>query len=151
MAQPFVPDDFQPPTAFEGDGFHLEPLGPQHNERDSEAWMSSIEWIRSTPGYGPDGDWPVPMSLEANLTDLEMHARHFENREGFTYSILDGDEVIGCLYIYPSTDPGHDTSVRSWVRASRSELDVPVYQAVVDWIERSWPFESAQYAPRHEA
>jgi hypothetical protein len=37
--------------------FHLEPLGPQHNQADHAAWMSSIEHIRSTPGY-PDGNWP---------------------------------------------------------------------------------------------
>ncbi|UJW29792.1 hypothetical protein L3Q67_31775 [Saccharothrix sp. AJ9571] len=35
----------------------FEPLGPQHNRADHAAWTSSIEHIRSTPGY-PDGDWP---------------------------------------------------------------------------------------------
>lgn len=73
----------------------LEPLGPQHNERDYEAWGSSIDHIRSTPGLA-DWDWPTPMSLEQNLGDLEGHARDFRKRTGFTYSILDADEVIGC-------------------------------------------------------
>ena len=33
---------------------------------------------------------------------MEMHYREFVERKSFTYSILDGDEVIGCVYIYPA-------------------------------------------------
>ena len=148
MAPPFVPDRFEPPLTLTGDSFRLEPLGPQHNRRDHEAWMSSIDWIQSTPGYSADGDWPAPMSLESNLKDLEMHARDFEQRTGFTYSVLEGEEIIGCLYIYPSTEPDRDASIRSWVRESRSEMDIPVYRAVEQWIREFWPFESPSYAPR---
>ena len=101
----FVPDDFAVPSSFTGPGFRLEPLGPQHNERDHEAWMTSIDHIRSTPGF-PRGEWPYPMDLAENLGDLERHARDFADRTGFTYSILDVDEVIGCVYIYPSPEPG---------------------------------------------
>jgi hypothetical protein len=50
----FVPVGFDPPTSLATDQFLLEPLGPQHNQADHAAWMSSIEHIRSTPGY-PDG------------------------------------------------------------------------------------------------
>ena len=148
MASSFVPDYFEPPIAFLSDGFRLEPLGPQHNERDHEAWTSSIEWIQSTPGYGSNGDWPAPMSLTSNLEDLEMHARDFDQRAGFTYSVLDGEEIIGCLYIYPTTDQAHDASIRSWVRKSRTEMDTAVYRAVTEWIREFWPFESPLYAPR---
>jgi hypothetical protein len=150
MPPPFVPDDFEPPLTLTGDGFRLEPLGPQHNERDHDAWTSSIEWIRSTPGYGPDDEWPAPMSVESNLKDLEMHAGHFTERSGFTYSILDRDDVIGCLYIYPGKGR-YDASIRSWVRANRSEMDVPVFRAVTAWIDQLWPFASPEYAPRHES
>jgi len=149
--RPFVSENFVIPESFEGPGFHLEPLGPQHNERDHVAWMSSIEHIRSTPGYDPSDDWPAEMSLEANLADLEGHARDFENRSGFTYSILDGDEVIGCAYIYPSDDPAHDAAVSSWVRATRAEMDGVVYRALSDWIADVWPFEHPDYASREES
>ncbi len=47
----FVPADFDPPTSLVTDQFRLEPLGPQHNRADHAAWTSSIEHIRSTPGY----------------------------------------------------------------------------------------------------
>jgi hypothetical protein len=148
MPDAFVPADFEVPEHFEGRGFHLEPLGPQHNERDHDAWMSSIDHIRSTPGFGPPHDWPAPMSLEANLADLEKHARDFEQRSGFTYSVLDGDEVIGCVYIYPPRDPGPDASVTSWVRVSRTEMDGVVYRSVSTWIAETWPFEDPLYAAR---
>ena len=147
MNKPLVPDAFVVPTHFDGDGFHLEPLGPEHNERDHEAWMSSIDHIGATPGL-EDWDWPTPMSLEQNLADLEGHARDFRERTGFTYSILDGDGVIGCVYIYPSRVEGCDVSVRSWVRAGRAEMDATVWRALSTWLTTEWPFEHLDYAPR---
>lgn len=146
MTEPFVPHDFEVPVEFHGPGFSLQPLGPEHNERDHAAWMSSIEHIRSTPGF-ESWPWPVPMSLEENLGDLEVHAAHFRERVGFTYSIVDGTEVIGCLYIYPA-ETHHDAHVRSWVRASRSEMDVVVWRSIAEWIANAWPFQNPLYASR---
>ena len=148
MPRPFVPEDFDVPVDFDGPGFRMEPLGPRHNERDHEAWMSSVDHIQSTPGFAPTGDWPAPMSLEANLSDLEGHARDFSNRDGFTYSILVSDEVIGCVYIYPSDLAGHDADVSSWVRESRAELDAVVWTALTEWIGKVWPFSNPYYAER---
>ena len=147
MSEPFVPIDFEVPLHFEGPGFHLEPLGPVHNERDHRAWMSSIEHIKATPGMDWDS-WPSPMTLEENLADLEMHARDFEGREGFTYSILDGDKVVGCVYIYPSEDR-FDAHVRSWVTESRSELDPVVWETLNGWLAADWPFGEFLYASRN--
>ena len=148
MPNPFVPADFVVPTEFTGPGFHLEPLGPEHNDRDYEAWTSSIEHIRSTPGFpDPDDDWPYPMSLEDNMSDMVMHARHFEERRGFTYSILDGDDVIGCVYIYPATNPAYQAEVSSWVTADRAAMDRVVWETLSEWLE-TWPFDSFTYDPR---
>ena len=147
MEDPLVPDDFDAPRSLDGTGFRLEPLGPEHNERDHEAWMSSIEHIRSTPGF-PDRDWPRPMSLERNLEDLVRHARDFQERKGFTYTVLDGEDVIGCVYIYPSKDPGHDAEVSSWVTERRADLDRVVWAAVTDWLRTAWPFANPSYAER---
>lgn len=147
MTEPFVPADFAVPTSFEGDGFRLEPLGPEHNERDHEAWMSSIDHIRSTPGF-EDRDWPEPMSLSANLADLERHAQDFAERTGFTYSVLDADEVIGCVYIYPTGTGTGGALVTSWVRESRAGMDVVVWRDVAAWIAEQWPFTTVRYAAR---
>jgi hypothetical protein len=144
----FVPPDFVPPTAFSHGGFRLEPLGPEHNERDYAAWMSSIEHIRSSPGF-PDGSWPHEMSLEENRADLERHARDFVDRKGFTFTVLDGnDDVIGCVYVYPAKDGVHDATVQSWVRKSVASLDDSVRRALADWLTSdAWPFERPLYAP----
>jgi hypothetical protein len=143
----FVPAGFEPPLGLDAEDFRLEPLGPEHNERDFAAWSSSIAHILSSPGYGPDSSWPRPMSLEENLGDLERHARDFVERTGFTYSVLDGDEVVGCVYVYPSRDDAYDVHVHSWVRESRDELDVPLREAVATWLTSDWPFERPLYAP----
>ena len=147
MTAPLVPGEFDVPERFAGPGFALEPLGAEHNERDFAAWMSSIDHIRATQGF-PYGSWPLPMSLEENLADLVHHANDFADRTGFTYSVLDGDEVIGCVYIYPSSSLRHDASVRSWVRASRADLDVVLWDSMTTWLADEWPFSSVDYAPR---
>ena len=139
----FVPEDFQPPPSLVTEHFRLEPLGPQHNESDHAAWMSSIEHIRATPGY-PDGNWPPleGMTLERNLADLERHAAHFEQRVGFTFTVLDpSDVVIGCVYLYPSRSENWDVTVQSWVSADRAELDNPLADAVADWLAIDWPWQ----------
>ena len=109
MTAPFVPEDFDPPAGLATDDFVLEPLGPQHNERDHAAWTSSMAHIHETPGFfgrEHDDEWPVPMSLAENLKDLEGHAADFAARRGFTYTVLDpaDEDVIGCVYLYPSKD-----------------------------------------------
>jgi RimJ/RimL family protein N-acetyltransferase len=150
MENAFVPPGFEVPQSYSWSDFHLEPLGEHHNELDHAAWMSSIDHIRSTPGFSPkkEPSWPRPMTLERNLEDLVRHAKDFDERKGFTYSILEGDEVIGCIYIYPSRDPAHDAEISSWVRESRAELDGPIREELANWIDESWPFSNPHYAGR---
>jgi hypothetical protein len=148
---PFVPSDFVVPTELITPRFRLEPLGPQHNAADHAAWTGSIEHIRRTPGF-PDGNWPPVdgMSLAANLADLRRHATHFVERRGFTYTVLEivGEDVIGCIYIYPSRSENYDAEVSSWVRADTAELDESLYSAVMNWLSTSWPFKTIDYRPR---
>jgi hypothetical protein len=190
-ARPFVPADFSVPGELVTAQFRLEPLGPQHNDGDYEAWTSSMAHIRATPGFA-DWSWPKEMTPEENLGDLRRHAEDFAGRTGFTYTVLDpGGRVVGCVYIYPARDeegvPGGEGSpgsegapsgegvpsgegalggvlgeegaeaaggtwgvadVRSWVRADRAELDVPLHAAVSAWLAGAWPFAEVRYAPR---
>lgn len=151
----FVPVDFVVPDGLVAGEFRLEPLGPQHNAADYAAWCASIDHIRATPGYA-DSSWPHEMSLADNLGDLQRHARDFAERRGFTYSVLSTEtaEVIGCVYIYPrrgadaTEGGGRRAVVQSWVRADRAVLDPALYQAVLAWLDRDWPFDSIEYAPR---
>jgi RimJ/RimL family protein N-acetyltransferase len=146
---PFVPSGFVVPLTLATEQFRIEPLGPQHNDSDYEAWSSSVEHIHMTPGW-ETSSWPDDRSVADNLRDLQAHADDFENRAGFTYTVLDpatGD-VIGCVYIYPDDSEQHDARVLSWVRASRPELDVQLWRAVTDWLADEWPFERVAYAER---
>src|ERR1051325_4149974 len=119
----FVPADFDVPLRLETPDFVLEPLGPEHNERDYAAWSSSKEHIQATPGWQESKSWPREMTLDENRADLERHANDFGNRSGFTYTVLgpESRDVIGCLYIYPLPDSDYDGRVLSWVRADRAE------------------------------
>ena len=62
------------------------------------------------------------MTFDQNLADLEQHRREFVAGEAFAYSVLDGDDVIGCVYIAPDGSGAADAMVRSWV-PSRAERD----------------------------
>lgn len=174
-ARPFVPGDFSVPGELVTAQFRLEPLGPQHNDGDYEAWTSSMAHIRATPGFA-DWSWPKEMTSEENLGDLRRHAEDFAGRIGFTYTVLDpGGRVVGCVYIYPARDEEGAPSgegalggegvvggegveaaggtagvadVRSWVRADRAELDMPLHAAVSAWLAGAWPFAEVRYAPR---
>ena len=150
-ADEFVPPDFDIPVELSCAEFALIPLVPEHNDADHAAWMSSIEHIRSTPGFA-GRPWPAPMPKGDNLRDLRGHADDFRLRRGFTYSVVEPDgEVIGCVYIYPADGTGADADVRSWVRADRSHLDRPLHDAVSDWLRTDWPFTTIDYAPRADA
>ncbi len=115
--------------------------------------MSSIEHIRATPGF-PYGRWPPVdgLSLAENLRDLEHHADDFERRVGFTYTVLnDVGGVIGCIYMYPSRSDAGVTQVRSWVSASHAELDLPLHDAVANWLTTDWPFTQVRYRISRES
>jgi hypothetical protein len=146
--KPLVRDDFVVPTELRSAHFRLEPLGPQHNARDHQAWMSSIAHLQTTPGFEGRG-WPPDegFSAEQNLGDLEAHADEFERRVAFAYTVLDpaSDDVIGCVYIDPGDRDG-SASVRSWVRADVADLDAPLREVVREWLTESWPFDNINYA-----
>jgi hypothetical protein len=147
---PLVPIDFVVPAGAVAAPFVLEPLRPEHNAADREAWTSSIDHIRATPGF-VGRPWPDrPFSLEENEADLVSHAEDFAKRTGFTYTVLDPAtrDVVGCVYLYPARREGYDVDVRSWVRADRADLDKPLYDFVCEWLAAAWPFSAPDYARR---
>ncbi|MDH4117052.1 MAG: N-acetyltransferase [Acidimicrobiia bacterium] len=130
----------------------LEPLGPEHNTSDHEAWSSSIAHIRSTPGFSPElwkgDDWPVPMTPEENLADLVQHRQEFDDGVAFAFTVLHPNTgaVIGCVYIDPDTEA--EAMVRSWVRADMAERDDELFRAVSAWLRTHWPFGSVRWPGR---
>lgn len=141
--------------------FALEPLGPQHNKRDHVAWMTSIEHIHATPGFSRaefgDDSWPMEMTLDQNMDDLQRHADEFAAGQAYAYSVVDPatDDVIGCVYINPDTTDDAEAApevvravVSSWVRVDRAELDAPLAGAVADWLRRADVFQSVRWPGR---
>jgi hypothetical protein len=147
----FVPDDAVIPLGLTTELFRLEPLGSQHNDADRAAWMSSIPHIQATPGF-VGRSWPPDdgMPAEANNRDLVGHAADFAARRGFTYTVLDpeSDEIIGCVYLYPAKREGYDVHVLSWVTAARAELDAPLAETLLAWLDTDWPFTRPDAAAR---
>jgi len=151
MARPLVPESFDVPAAPSTPEFRLEPLTERHAAGDHRAWASSIPHIQATPGF-VDWSWPPPggMSEDDNLASVRRHASHYTARVAFTYAVVEQatDEVVGCVYVHPAADPHHDCEVRSWVSADHARLDRPVYDAVLEWLRRDWPFRAVLSHPR---
>ncbi len=130
--------------------FSLEPLGPEHNERDHAAWMSSIDHIHGLPGF-QDGEWgndpwPYPMSLDDNLNDLVKHREEFDAGIAFVYSVLDPetDDVIGCVYVDPDERGPAEMVMRCWTRVSHAHLEAELASTVIEWLANDWPFASVR-------
>jgi hypothetical protein len=88
------------------------------------------------------------MTLDDNRADLEKHQREFLAGEAFAYSVLDGDEVIGCVYIDADERGAAEAMVRSWVRASRADRDVDLAAAIDQWLREAWPLRSRRWPGR---
>jgi hypothetical protein len=137
----FLPADFAVPLPPPHPRFVFEVLGPEHNESDLAAWSSSIEQIRSSPGWA-GSRWPSRVYSPAeNLADLTAHRDHHERRLDFAWTVLDpatGD-VIGCVYLKPPPESGAPAVAKSWVRADRAALDAELRTHLRPWWEQAWP------------
>ena len=145
----FLPDSFEVPDSLTTDIFHLRMLSIDDVDNDYEAVMESKELLRVLF----DGSWPHDgFTLEENLSDLEKHQREFEQREAFTYTVvnLDDSKVIGCVYIFPSDSEDIDAVVYMWVRQSEYDkgLDPILFDTVRKWLVEVWPFDRVSYPGR---
>lgn len=92
--------------------------------------------IRAIPGFG-DG-WPQrAYSLAENEADLAEHLAHHQARIDFAWTILapGTSQVIGCLYVKPSSD---GPIAKSWLRADHAHLDATLRSHVQAWLDQ-WP------------
>jgi len=146
----FLPTDFVAPRPVHTDQFRLALLGPEYNESDYAAWTSSIDYIRSLPGW-TTSSWPRPMTIKENLQDCASHRARSSAGSDFAYTVLlpDRDEVIGCVYLKPTTPPHRGAvAVSSWVTPAHADLDKPLYEVVTQWLTDTWPWSVVHYDPR---
>ena len=148
--EPIVPADFEVPQLLETARMRLRPLSIYHAVKDFDAVMTSEERLRNV--YDPGGEWPRGLTLEQNIIELGWHQTEFQLRTSFAYTVLgpDESEVLGCMYIYPTREPGYDVEITMWVRQSRvaENLDQHLFETVESWVADCWPFTNPAYPGR---
>lgn len=138
----FVPPGFEIPRRLETSQFVLRPLVVADAGRDFEAVTASEPQLRE---IFPDSDWPSGLTLDADRAEIQSHEALFTARRAFTYAVvgLDGQEVLGSVYINPSSKVDYDAEVYLWRRAARlgSPEDRALEAVVRGWVMDAWPFE----------
>ncbi|MEM9776152.1 MAG: N-acetyltransferase [Chloroflexota bacterium] len=138
--------------------FLIRPLLATDVELDYEAVMDSQEILRKWE----QADWPSDdFTVADNLKDLERHEQHFNDREGFTYTVLNpaGTLCLGCIYIYPRTVrwleratvtpvsnqiwEDYEATVSFWIRQSKlaEEMDRQLLDILRPWLTQEWKFD----------
>lgn len=147
---PIVPDDFEVPKVLETDRVRLRTLTVDDAVKDYDAVMSSETRLRTI--YEPGEEWPRGLTLKENTIETGWHETEFQLRTSFAFTVvsLDESQVLGCMYIYPTTKAGYDVEIRMWVREPEADsgLDEHLFETVSIWIEQSWPFTSLGYPGR---
>jgi len=150
QSKPFIPTDFKAPDTLQNEHFRIRMLSVNDVVKDYDAVMSSIEHIKA---MYPTSSWPSKnLTFEQDLIDLGWHQKEFQMRSSFAYTIvsIDENQVLGCLYINPTTKEDYDASITVWVRASEVDngLDSILFDSVKKWILEDWPFQKIAYPGR---
>lgn len=137
-----VPDEFVVPERLEHERFTLRMLAVTDVVKDFAAINQRVL------ADGTPDPWSETTFLR-NLADLGWHETEFRLRRSFAYTVVrpDESEVIGCVYLDPPKDEGHDVHVRYWVtRAAWQEGRYDELEAALrDWL-RMWPFQRPDFA-----
>ncbi|MEP0132819.1 MAG: GNAT family N-acetyltransferase [Eudoraea sp.] len=150
QTKPFVPKDFKVPDTLENQHLRIRMLTVNDVVKDYDAVMTSIDHLQK---MYPLSSWPTKdLTFEQDLIDLGWHQKEFQMRNSFAYTVvsLDESEVIGCLYINPTTKGDYDTSITMWIRSSKLDdgLDKILFNSVKAWIQETWPFKKVAYPGR---
>jgi len=147
----FIPLEYSVPAELVTKQFKLRMLTVDDVVKDYDAVMSSRERLRGV--FGQSDTWPSDtLSLKQNLIDLGWLQKEFQRRTSFAYTVVSLDErqVLGCVYIWPSSKREFDALVYLWVRDSEYEkgLDPILFATVKDWVAAEWPFSKVAYPGR---
>ncbi len=148
--KPFVPSDFKVPDTLQSEHFRIRMLTVNDVVKDYDAVMSSIEHLKA---MYPTSSWPSKdLTFEQDLIDLGWHQKEFQMKSSFAFTVvsLDEKQVLGCIYINPTTKGDYDASIAMWVRASEVDngLDSILFDSVKKWISEDWPFQKVAYPGR---
>ena len=147
LSAQLVPESYDVPTSHQTAKFRLEPLGPKLVKVDYEAYMSSIDHLRSTFS---GGGWPSPgITMTDAMKDMEGEEARFKARKSFAYGVLtpDGGKELGSVYVRPSKKAGYDAVVAMWVTKEMFDkgFEAELAAEMKRWIAAKWPFEKVAY------
>jgi RimJ/RimL family protein N-acetyltransferase len=145
----WLPADWTHPTHVPlPTGHHLRPIHPDDTELDLQAVMASRE--RLWAQYGAAWGWPpADLTADQDRADLQHHWDEVQAHESFNYALFDAGEteLIGCVYVDPTTRPGHDAEISWWVRDEHvgTLVEATLDTFVPAWIAATWPLRSPRY------
>ena len=151
QSDPFVPADFNVPDTLENQYFRVRMLTVNDVVKDYDAVMTSLDHLKGV--FGPNSNWPSKdLTFEQDLIDLGWHQKEFQRRSSFAYTVvnLDESEVIGCLYIFPTTKGDYNAEITMWVRTNVLDqgLDSVLFNTIKEWVAKDWPFKKVAYPGR---
>ncbi len=153
----FYPKNAMVPPHLKTEEFLLRPLRATDVELDYKAVMESQDFLL----IRTNDRWPrIGFTIEENLKDLEDHEKGFNNREEFTYTIMNHSETrcLGCIYItsfaqklrsilskedFESYDIGdYEAQVSFWMIPDcvKQDMDKRLLQDLIKWIKDDWSF-----------
>jgi len=151
MGKNFISSKFNPPTCIQRDDFIMKKLTVKEVEKDYEAVMSSRVSLRKI--FSDHDEWPRDdMTIADNYKDLQVHEDEFDNREAFTYTLVDLEDTkcLGCVYIYPWRYGTYDSQVYYWVTDEMKVqgLEDKVFTFLDSWLKETWQFKDVVYPGR---
>lgn len=147
LRPPWQPTIGTIPRGFETTRLRVRPLTIHDAVKDYDAVMSSRSDLQ---GLFPGSDWPPEdLSLEQDLIDLAWHQKEFQMGSSYTYTVvsLDESKVLGCIYLFPPTNPGSSVAeLIFWVRSSErsSGLEGHLRDELKIWLRGPWGFSDTE-------
>ncbi|MFX0115030.1 MAG: hypothetical protein ACFFB3_10825 [Candidatus Hodarchaeota archaeon] len=163
----FYPESEPVPEILTSEKFLIRPLRPSDVRLDYKAVIANRENLLKRT----NGRWPKEgFTIEENLSDLEYHDQQHQERNEFTFTIMNPaeSECLGCLYIYPLgkalereiseediaslSIKDYESLVTFWVTpaAIKRSLDEKLLEQLIQWFRDEWSFEKVvlSFGPR---
>lgn len=112
-----MPATDAPPREFQLGAYHFSVLSPDCADEDFAAVTASAAHLDGFFG----NTWPRGLTWEKNRSDLERHAREFDQNIAFAWVIRNATGgYLGCAYLRPAETPEAEGRVYVWLRVGET-------------------------------
>lgn len=116
------------PRSFSLGEFHFSVLGVDCVDEDFQAVTSSEAHLAGLFG----SDWPKGLTWDRNFSDLQRHAREFDENSAFAWVVRNPTGgYLGCVYLQPESHAKFPSTVYLWLQVSESSAE-----RVADLVQR---------------